>query len=159
MRRSALPRPAAPHPTAPQPLSKESSRGSRGLLCCRLQLSPHLASPHRTWHDRAWPNPAVSTLQREQQRASKGSVLPSATITIPRRAAPCRAPPCLTRPCQTGAYTKGCPARSGYLSQHAIESCCNGKHFSFKAPMLGTPITKSHQLTSITGNFFHIAQI
>ena len=65
MRCFASPRPAAPHRAAPELPSKESSRGSRGLLCCRLQLLPQQTGPCR-----AEPVPTETRLVCSPKRAA-----------------------------------------------------------------------------------------
>ena len=60
--------------------------------------SATVAPPNHTGPRRAEHKLALSALQREQQRASKGSVLPSATITWPHCAEPWPATPCRAKP-------------------------------------------------------------
>ena len=97
MRCFASPRPAAPHRAAPELPSKESSRGSRGLLCCRLQLLPQQTGPCR-----AEPVPTETCLIYSPKRAAgsllRSSVLPSAAITSPRPTAPVRSLPIQAMP-------------------------------------------------------------
>jgi len=105
----AGPRRASPNQSRPRPSPhrramthlvhplKESSRGSRNLLCCRLQLLPC-----RTLQKLAEPDPTETNHVRSPKRAAgsllRSSVLPSATVAKPRHASPCLNSPDLTQP-------------------------------------------------------------
>jgi hypothetical protein len=76
---------------------KESSREPRKAPCCRLQQLPDLTMLSLARPCLAIPFHTTTTLQREQQRGPKPSVLPSATLTLPSPAAPRPALPYQTR--------------------------------------------------------------
>ena len=88
MRCFASPRPAAPHRAAPELPSKESSRGSRGLLCCRLQLLPQQTGPCR-----AEPVPTETCLIYSPKRAAGKACALRAAVCSYYRALPYLAPP------------------------------------------------------------------